>query len=195
MTQPPADDPRDRQWSAWMRAAQAGDQLAYRRLLHDVLPVIRRQLQARWRRTGLDSDGFEDVVQEILLTLHQVRHTYDPDRPFGPWLGAIMRFRLTDALRRQGRRLRREVAVEQLPETFGPDAAKTHQDHRDDLASVRQEIDRLPAGQRQAVELLKLRELSLKEASAASGLSVAALKVAAHRAYHHLRRRFGSEEG
>jgi len=195
MTPPPADDPRERQWAAWMQATQAGDQLAYRRLLNEMLPVIRRQVQARWRRTGLDNDGYEDVVQEILLTLHQVRHTYDPSRPFGPWLGAIIRFRLTDALRRQGRRLRREVAVEQLPETFGADETKTHQDHRDDLATVRQEIDRLPEGQKRAVELLKIRELSLKEAAAESGMSIAALKVAAHRAYHSLRRRFGSEEG
>ena len=45
----------------------------------------------------------------------------------------------------------------------------------------------LPPGQRQAVELLKLQEMSLKEASSVSGLSVAALKVATHRAVKTLR--------
>ena len=194
MTPPPAQDAREHQWAAWMRATQAGDQIAYRRLLNDVLPVIRRQVRARWRRAGQDSEGFEDVVQDILLTLHQVRHTYDPDRPFSPWLAAIVRFRLTDALRRQGRRARREIAVDQIPETFSATGTNTLQDHRDDLATVRREIERLPDGQRQAVELLKLRDLSLKEASAVSGMSVAALKVATHRAYRSLRRRFGQEE-
>jgi len=46
----------------------------------------------------------------------------------------------------------------------------------------------LPPGQRQAVELLKLRELSLKEASALTGLSIGALKLATHRAMVSLRR-------
>jgi DNA-directed RNA polymerase specialized sigma24 family protein len=38
------------------------------------------------------------------------------------------------------------------------------------------------------MELLKLRELSLKEASAATGLSTGALKLATHRAIASLRR-------
>jgi len=45
----------------------------------------------------------------------------------------------------------------------------------------------LPPGQRQALELLKLKEMSLKEASAATGLSITALKVATHRALKSLR--------
>jgi RNA polymerase sigma-70 factor (ECF subfamily) len=51
-----------------------------------------------------------------------------------------------------------------------------------------QAIQALPPGQRQAVELLKLRELSLKEASALTGLSIGALKLATHRAMASLRR-------
>jgi RNA polymerase sigma-70 factor (ECF subfamily) len=46
----------------------------------------------------------------------------------------------------------------------------------------------LPEGQREAIELLKLEELSLKEAAAVSGTSVGALKVATHRALRALRR-------
>jgi RNA polymerase sigma-70 factor (ECF subfamily) len=54
----------------------------------------------------------------------------------------------------------------------------------------------LPPGQRQAVELLKLRELSLKEASALTGMSIGALKVATHRAIASLRRTLrGIDEG
>jgi RNA polymerase sigma-70 factor (ECF subfamily) len=48
-------------------------------------------------------------------------------------------------------------------------------------------LDRLPAGQREAVRLTKIKGLSLKEASAASGMSIAALKVATHRAVRRLR--------
>ena len=48
-------------------------------------------------------------------------------------------------------------------------------------------LERLPPGQRQALELLKLKEMSLKEASAATGLSITALKVATHRALKSLK--------
>ena len=46
----------------------------------------------------------------------------------------------------------------------------------------------LPNPQRRAIELLKLQEMSLKEASAVSGMSIASLKVATHRALKGLRR-------
>ncbi|TBE87315.1 HvfC/BufC N-terminal domain-containing protein [Rhizobium ruizarguesonis] len=62
------------------------------------------------------------------------------------------------------------------------------------------EVRRLPAGhrlnealgglppiQRTAVDLLKLKEMSLKEASDATGLSIASLKMATHRALRNLR--------
>jgi RNA polymerase sigma-70 factor (ECF subfamily) len=52
---------------------------------------------------------------------------------------------------------------------------------------LQEAIGALPAGQRQAVLLLKLRGLSLKEAALESGMSIAALKVASHRALRTLR--------
>src|SRR5262245_57557210 len=90
---------RDREWSALMAAAQGGDRAAYERLLREILPFL-RALAARQHRRP---DRIEDVVQEALLTVHRVRHTYDPTRPFAPWLAAIARRRSIDALRRRGR--------------------------------------------------------------------------------------------
>jgi RNA polymerase sigma-70 factor (ECF subfamily) len=52
---------------------------------------------------------------------------------------------------------------------------------------LRSAIAALPVGQRQAIEMLRLEELSLKEASAMSGQSETALKVAVHRAVKRLR--------
>ena len=51
----------------------------------------------------------------------------------------------------------------------------------------------LPRGQRRAVEMLKLREMSLKEAAGLSGMSIAALKVAVHRGLSTLRRVLASK--
>ncbi|HEX3984308.1 MAG TPA: sigma factor, partial [Acidisoma sp.] len=82
-----------------MAAAQRGDAAAYRQVLQDCVPVI----TAAARRRGVAADQTEDVVQEVLITLHRARATYDPSRPFLPWLKAIADRRAIDSLRRSGR--------------------------------------------------------------------------------------------
>lgn len=170
-------------WSEAMARAQEGDREAYRRLLQAITPYL-RALAARQVR---NRDDLEDTVQDILLTVHAVRHTYDPARPFGPWLVSIANRRIVDGLRRRGRLGARELPLETDAETFA--APETNlMEQADDAHRVRDAIERLPAGQRDAIRLLKLEEMSLKEASAASGVSIAALKVATHRALKALRK-------
>ncbi len=166
-----------------MRATQEGDAAAYARLLAAVTPIIRQMAARRWTGT----EGADDVVQDALLSLHQVRHTYDPSRPFLPWLMAIARNRLADIQRRQARRAKGEVAVDVLAETFSGGEAKPAIERLADAEELGRALARLPPRQRQAVELLRLKEMSLKEASAASGMSIAALKVSMHRAMKALR--------
>ena len=176
-------------WGGLMAAAQAGDGGAYARLLREILPYVR----AIARRHHAAPDRVEDVVQDVLLTLHRIRHTYDPARPFTAWLGAIAHRRSVDALRRKVRT--------DASETFSPVAYETYADpsaNRDiaaheDSAVLAEAISALPPGQRQAVELLRLKEMSLAEASAASGQSVGALKVSLHRAIRALQRTLGGK--
>ncbi|MGC8536368.1 MAG: sigma-70 family RNA polymerase sigma factor [Rhizomicrobium sp.] len=170
---------------ALMRSAQAGDQAAYAQLLHEVIPFIRRIVAPK---CGYGVEP-EDVVQDVLMALHAVRHTYDGTRPFTPWLAAIARHRLVDAYRRKARVARNETAVAELPETFAPAQPNWEGNAKGDPELLRRAIADLPPGQRQAVELLKLRELSLKEAEVVSGTSIAALKVAVHRGMKALRQR------
>src|SRR6201995_4088136 len=89
---------QDRQWSGWMARAQDGDAAAYAMLLREILPFLRVLARRRCR----DPDRCEDIVQYVLLTLHRVRHPYEPARPFSPWLAAICDLRAIDALRRRG---------------------------------------------------------------------------------------------
>src|SRR6185437_4716776 len=98
-----SDTPRQRR-TAWMVAAQAGDRRAYERLLADSIALIR----AAARRSGVASDHVDDVVQETLLTVHRVRHTFAPARSYDTWLAAIAQRRAIDASRRRARRDRRE---------------------------------------------------------------------------------------
>ncbi|TPO10678.1 sigma-70 family RNA polymerase sigma factor [Mesorhizobium sp. B1-1-5] len=176
-------------WSILMARAQDGDANAYRRLLESIAPYLR----AHAVRCHRNPSDVEDAVQDILLTLHAVRATYDPARPFGPWLTAIAKRRLIDRLRRQGRRRALETESDPIHETFADRSANLeHMTHIHEIAAA---LDRLPPGQREALRLTKIEGLSLKEASAASGMSVAALKVATHRAIRRLRSFFsgGSE--
>jgi RNA polymerase sigma-70 factor (ECF subfamily) len=170
------------QWAALMAAAQAGDRSAYHRLLTEITPYV-RSIAGRYHRTRED---IEDAVQDILLSVHTIRHTYDPARPFGPWLATIADRRALDRLRKRLRSAGRETALEPAHETFAATPANSESAglEAEELARA---LERLPPGQRQALELLKLKEMSLKEASAATGLSITALKVATHRALKSLR--------
>ena len=170
--------------SRLMRAAQDGDRAAYRDLLGEIAPILRRVLKRRF--PFLPHQDVEDLVQDILLAVHAARATYDPARPFLPWLMAIARNRTADMARRYARRSAREVAVETYPETSGDDETNTGESFGD-AEALQQAVKALPPGQRVAIELLKFRELSLKEAASVSGMSVNALKVATHRATRALR--------
>ncbi|HUL93388.1 MAG TPA: sigma-70 family RNA polymerase sigma factor [Burkholderiales bacterium] len=175
-------------WSICMARAQEGDREAYRRLLEEIAPYL-RSLAARLIQNRGD---IEDAVQDALLSVHAVRHTYDPMRPFGPWLVAIARRRFVDGLRRRGRAASRETALEAEHETFAAPEAN-FQEAASDGRAVREALEGLPPGQREAIRMLKLEEMSLKEAAAASGMSVAALKVATHRGLKSLRKVFGRQ--
>jgi RNA polymerase sigma factor (sigma-70 family) len=167
-----------------MAAAQQGDSTAYRKLLQSVTPRLRRFVTRR--QAFFTPEDVEDVVQDILLSLHVVRATYDPRRPFMPWLLAIARHRLVDAGRRRRRVVTREVPVDDPGVTF-PDPTTNPRlgDARDALD---QALCTLPARQRRAFELLKVEGFSLKEAAALTGTTIGALKVATHRAINALRK-------
>ena len=182
MTETPGDSQR---FADLMRSAQDGDGKAYLELLRAITPMLRAA--ARRQLPVYHRQDVEDVVQDILMSLHVARATYDPERPFVPWLMGIARNRIADAIRRQARRAAHEQTVEQVPETFFDPGANMSADVYRDPEALRRAIDDLPRQQRRAMELLKLREMSLKEAAAVSGTSVGALKIAVHRAMGTLR--------
>jgi RNA polymerase sigma-70 factor (ECF subfamily) len=178
--------PDDERCGQLMQAAQAGNGQAYLALLQEITPRVRRAIVRR-RGTSASAD-VEDLVQDVLLSLHVARASYDPTRPFLPWLLAIVRNRLADGARRHARQAAHEVQVEDLDVTSAAVGANSPSGSVGDVQILRTAIDTLPRRQREAIELVKLRELSLKEAAVATGLSVGALKVATHRAIATLRR-------
>lgn len=171
-----------RGWSRLMAGAQDGDHQAYRRLLEEIAPYLQRLARRRLR----NSEDVEDVVQDILLAIHAIRHTYDPHRPFGPWFVTIASHRIANHVRRRAYRLTREVALR--PEHVTLEGGNANlPDVTVDGHRLRSVVESLPPAQRWAIKLLKLQEMSLKEAAKVSGMSVAALKTASHRALKALR--------
>jgi RNA polymerase sigma-70 factor (ECF subfamily) len=172
-----------------MVRAQDGDGRAYAALLTEVSPFVRALARRRCRDEAL----LEDVLQDVLLTLHRVRATYDPARPFSAWLAAIAVRRTIDTLRRRGRIGAHETADERAYETFADPAA-----NKEDAGMAREAVAallaELPPRQRQALELVKVKEMSLSEAASRSGQSVGALKVNIHRALKGLRERLRGGE-
>lgn len=177
-----ADDARR---AAQMAAAQSGDRAAYEALLRDCVPFI----SVIAGRQGVPPDRRDDVVQDVLLTIHRARQTYDPTRSFNAWLRVIAERRAIDLLRQVRRHGARElhapVAFESYPD-HGADPARGVE-HAQTSGRVKDALANLPAGQREAVEALVLREQSLAEASITTRRSKSALKVNLHRALKALR--------
>ena len=177
----PAIDPWNKlQWESWaqlMKRVQGGDQEAYRQFLDEIGPVLFNFV----RRRVFNPEMVRDVYQEVLLTLHKARHTYETSRPLGPWLFTVTRNSILDALGKNRKFVEREVPMEILPDNGELERDGTLDDQ------LYQALQTLPESNREAVELLKLKGLSLEEAAKRLGISVAALKVRAHRGYKQLR--------
>ncbi len=138
------------------------------------------------RNSGQWTEAADDIVQDALLTVHRVRHTYVPGRPVKPWVAAIATRRSIDALRRRGRIDAQEVHNEAAYETFA-DPQANKEEAADSARALAHMTSELSPGQKEALELVKVKEMSLVEASAASGQSVASLKVNIHRAIKKMR--------
>lgn len=170
-------------WGALMESVQAGNRTSYRELLDELLPFLRRYVGRRAR----DCRDVEGIVQEILLSLHAVRHTYEASRPFLPWLVTIANRRITEAAGGSSRKDSHEVAVVGYPETFDVHGANIEQRAVECSDEVRLAMAGLTKSQLQAVRLTKLQVPSPEEASARTGKSVASVKTLLYRAMKSMR--------
>jgi RNA polymerase sigma-70 factor, ECF subfamily len=173
---------RSRLRTQLMEALQKGDPDACRALFDDIGPSLTYFL----RRRVSDAHELEDVYQEVFMALFEARHTYEPGRPFEPWLFAIARNIAVDYSRRRWSRARWEELVAEPPEQL----AEVSNRGAPELETL---LAKLPSDQREAFAMLKLDGLSIETASAKAGVSAGALKVRAHRAYKALKRLLGDE--
>jgi RNA polymerase sigma-70 factor, ECF subfamily len=152
----------------------AGDAAAYSIFLTELTAHLRSYL--RRRLAGLPEE-VEDLLQELLLAVHNKRHTYDPKRPLTAWAQAIARYKLVDLMRR---RSRTDVLTDPFNEddplfaTTSNNAAEAHYD----MAKL---LRGLPERQRLPILYVKIEGASVTDTAARTGMSESAVKIGIHR--------------
>lgn len=165
-----------------MRLAIGGDKRAYARALDQCVFLLRPFLARRIS----NRNEVEDVLQEILLSVHKARHTYDGLRPFAPWLFAIARFRLKDYLRAHYKDHVRHAAelseAENISISDVTESGFTYE-------SISEDIRQLPEKQAMILHMMHSEGYTAKEVAQKTGMTESAVKVAAHRAYKVLKKK------
>ncbi len=180
MSAPAAESPPDDPWSKMMEAAIAGDEGVYRRLLEEISRSVRAMARAAFARARVGDADVEDAVQETLLAIHLKRHTWDPAQKLGPWVNAISRHKIIDAMRRRG--ARRSEPIEDF-ENFlaAPEEEDPHA-----LSDAKRLMQALSPRQRDIVQSISLDGQSIAATAARLSMSEVAVRVALHRALKSL---------
>lgn len=176
---------RNDKWGDLMRAALAGDARAYRSLLDELAGALRVGVRAALARSGRGNADIEDVVQETLLAVHLKKGNWDPTRPFAPWVNAVARYKVTDALRRHG--LRAHLALDDLLEAVPAPCEETKA--ADDAERL---VGRLSEREQRIVRAA-FDGRSAADTGAELGMSEGAVRVALHRALKRLAELYRSE--
>ena len=175
-TAPTEDDEREVFRQLALRSQQ-GEKDAYEELLHLVYQRVQRFLLPRIS----SEDVREDILQDILLSVHVSLKSYSGKDSFTAWLFTIARRRLIDFLRKKHRRTVEEI-------TDGPWFEM--QPAEEQMASFENfvaEMKKLPDSKRRAVELVHLEGRSTSEAAEELGISENNLRVTLHRAVKEIK--------
>ncbi len=165
-----------------MKQALAGDQRAYAELLQKTRQLLRPFLAKRLSFTN----EVDDLLQEILISVHKARHTYDGNRPYRPWVYAIARFRLQDHLRAHyADHLHHADDLSDMEEHLQVNVTESAISYE----SISGEVEKLPEKQATILKLMHQDGYTAREIAEKIGMNESAVKVAAHRAYKILRQK------
>lgn len=165
---------RESQLQALLLRGLAGDNAAYRAFLAALAVHLRGFLR---RRLAQRPEEIEDLLQEVLLAVHNARHTYHEQGPLTAWVQAIARYKLADHFRAYARRDGLNDPLEDDSELLaGGDEAPCEASR--DLGRL---LERLPVRQRLPIIHVKLEGMSVEETARLTGLSSSAVKVGIHR--------------
>lgn len=164
---------REQRLRELMLVGLSGDGAAYALFLRELAALLRSFLR---KRLSSMPDDVEDLVQEVLIAVHNQRHTYDSAQPVTAWAHAIAKYKLIDFFRRNSRR-GEHVDIDDVEDFLATSDHDAHDAKRDVTALLAE----LPPKQRAAIEWVKIEGLSIAEASKRTGQSESLVKVNIHR--------------
>jgi RNA polymerase sigma-70 factor, ECF subfamily len=168
-----------------MLQSLAGDAAAYRMFLDELTARLRSYLR---RRLGGLPDEVEDLLQELLLAVHNKRHTYDPKQPLTSWVQAIAHYKLVDLLRRRSRSNALTDPLDEDDQVFATTANAATEAKYD----VEKLLRGLPDRQRLPILYVKIEGASVTDTAIRTGMSESAVKVGIHRGLKALAERIRS---
>ncbi len=170
---------QDDRWGDLMRAGLAGDEAAYRALLGELARALRGTVRGALARTGRGGSDVEDIVQETLLAVHLKRGTWNTALPFAPWVLAVARYKVIDAIRRQG--FRSHVSLDDLVVEIAAPS-----DDTSDTRDAERLILQLGERSQRIVRMISLEGRSVAEVAGVLGMNEVAVRVSLHRALKQL---------
>lgn len=170
---------RDQLFGELMKEAQGGNSTSYETLLSEVYMFLESYLNSKvYNKSQVD-----DVIQEIILAMHNSRHTFDCSKSFMSWLLAIAHYKVSDHLRFQFKQKTQELEDSILDDSSDALSALIENQN---IQLLHQAIDELDQKPRQIIKLLKIEGFKISEVASKLNLSESNVKVIAHRAYQGL---------
>lgn len=163
-----------------------GNDVAFRMLFERYAPIL-----LRLTRRHLRSDELaEEIVQQTFFRLHGARKDFRRGSKLRPWVMTIAMNLVREHWRRTKRRKMTSLEVETQA---APEQDLMPMELRERSALLHQALDKLPASQREVVELHWFQERPYAEVAQIVGTSEGAVRVRAHRAYATLKQLLVSE--
>lgn len=168
-------------WAKELELVQSEKSIeAFERLFNHFAPKVKGFLM----KSGTDNAMAEECVQEVMATVWNKAHLFDPTRASAAtWIFTIARNKKIDALRKQKRPEPEDLG-------WGPE----HEPDQEDVVSLQQETERLgqaiaslPIKQRQLLERAYFSDMSHSEIAAATGLPLGTIKSRIRLALDRLR--------
>jgi RNA polymerase sigma-70 factor, ECF subfamily len=174
-----------------LAAYQSGNVGAANQFAEALQPILTRHF---YMRTGNHALA-QDLAQECWMRIHHARASFRAGDPVLPWVFAIARYTRADHYRRAG------AGKRSAPESRALELAEPSHDARPAMeqslmaGQVIERLRELPEAQREVFLMMKVHGLSVEETARAVGITPAAAKQKAYRAYEQIRSMFGRGKG
>jgi len=161
--------------------ANNGDKKSYETFLNNIEKMAYKYVQSHISNVHVH----DDIVQEILISIHQSRHTYNPSKNLNPWIYAIFHYRTSDHLRKAYKNKEDSIPEEEF------EKIKEHYNVTKTIEStelIDKAFKHLNEKQRKVVIMSKIEGYTTAEIAHKMNLNINTVKVTIHRSLEKMRK-------